>query len=195
MPFLVSSREEVVADTAEVDVIPSGELIDAILGKLDDIDAIRRKLVEEGSLSNRGWTALYTPAKDSYLPCDSPLEEDKAFAGLATIFDQCLLAAGISQDTCIVQLKVHGHASVATDFPNNTRPDATIHLTKSSLLWARDGTIDHVDVYLYVEFKKTTAEGNFEDVSIECFVIPTADHDTTQGLQEAVLECTPSLSL
>jgi hypothetical protein len=166
MQGLASSREEVVADTAEVDVIPSGELIDAILGKLDDIDAIRQKLVAEGSLSNDGWTALYTHGKDSYLPCDSPLEEDKAFAGLATIFEQCLLAAGISRDSCIVQLKVHGHANMATDFPNKTRPDATIHLTKSSLLWPRDRAIDHVDVYLYVEFKKATTEGNYEDVRI-----------------------------
>jgi hypothetical protein len=176
---LASSREQVIADTAEVDVIPSGELIDAILGKLDGIDAIRRKLVHNGSLSDSGWTALYTPAKESYLPCDSPLEEDKAFAGLATIFEQCLLAAGISRDTCNVQLKVHGHANMATNFPNKTKPDATIHLTNSSLLWARDHTIDHADVYLYVELKKTTAEGNFQDVSIEYFVMLTTDHDPT----------------
>ncbi|KIM22539.1 hypothetical protein M408DRAFT_28666, partial [Serendipita vermifera MAFF 305830] len=58
-----------------------------------------------------------------------------------------------------IQLSVHGPG---IKFPNNTRPDATIHLTKSSFKWTRV-QIDHGDVCLYVQFKKKNTRINFED--------------------------------
>jgi hypothetical protein len=151
-------------NVCRADVIPSDKLIEAIYGKIDDLDGIRAILEQDQSLSDSGWQALYNPEMSSYLPCDSPLEEHKIFEGLTTIFERCSCAAGISTAECTVQLKVQGHASM--NFPNETRPDATIHLTKSCLPWRRDDiNIDHADVCMYVQFRKIENKWNHKDVS------------------------------
>jgi len=158
-PNFVSSTQQNqdFTDTAErfytnacrADVIPIDELINSVYGKIDDLDDIRASLEADQSLSDCGWQAFYNPEISSYLPSDSPLEEDKVFEGLTTIFERCSCAAGISTTDCTVQLKVHGHTSMT--FPNGTRPDATIYLTKSRLPWRRDDIhIDHDDICMYI---------------------------------------------
>ena len=82
---LASSRQAL-QELYDVDVIPVHQLIEAVYGKVADIDTIRAKLEREQSLSSRGWKAFHNSAKDSYHPSDSPFEEEKAFANLATIF-------------------------------------------------------------------------------------------------------------
>ena len=159
-----NSTETCYRNACRADVIPTDELIEAIYGKIDDLDGIRAMLEGDQSLSDFGWQALYNSEMNSYLPSDSPLEEYKVFKGLATIFERCSCAAGISTADCTVQLKVHGHASI--NFPNGTRPDTTIHLTKSCLPWRRDdNSIDHADVCLYVQFRKKENKWSREDVS------------------------------
>jgi hypothetical protein len=132
---LTSSREALCNDTCDVDVIPSGQLIEAIYGKVGDIDGIRKRLEQGQLLSNRGWKALYNSTKNSYQPSDSPLEEDKAFAGLAAIFEQCLHAAEIPNTRCLVNLKVHGHQNMAAESSDETRPDATIQHPSTMDSW------------------------------------------------------------
>ncbi|KIM22534.1 hypothetical protein M408DRAFT_28661, partial [Serendipita vermifera MAFF 305830] len=157
---LASSREALRKDTCEADVIETKLLLETIYGKLIDVADIRAKLEETQVLSVNGWDALYDSETKSYLPSKSSKYKDAAFGGLATIFQQCIEAAGIRETGCIVQCSVHGPE---TKFPNNTRPDATLHLTESSFKWTRGVQIDHSAVCLYVEFKKQNNPKNFED--------------------------------
>ncbi|KIM22538.1 hypothetical protein M408DRAFT_28665 [Serendipita vermifera MAFF 305830] len=139
-----SSHHEV--QTCKADVIPANQLLEAVYGKLNDVANIRTKLEGDGFLFDKGWRALL-------------LNKNVAFKGLSTIFEQCVRGAGIRVNECIVQCSVHG---LESKFPNNTRPDATIHLTKSSFKWTCV-QIDHGDVCLYVQFKTKNTTGNFED--------------------------------
>jgi hypothetical protein len=79
-----SSAETFYRNTCRADVIPTDELIEATYGKIDDLHCIRAILEGGQSLSDSGWQALYNPEMNSYLPSDSPLEEDKLFEGLGT---------------------------------------------------------------------------------------------------------------
>ena len=171
-----------------MDVVSIDDLLEAIYGKVDDLDEIRKKLVTEGSLSERGWKALYTANKDSYLPADSPLPEGEAFKGLATIFDQCRHAASsFSPSEPMVELTVHGHTNTSTNVPNKISPDATIHLTETSLSWPRKGAeIDHADVCMYMEFKKRDNNTNFNDVSNGCTLSRVAAHPPRKDANELV---------
>jgi hypothetical protein len=159
---ITNSAEAFYMNACRADVIPSDELIEAICGKIYYLADIRAILEQDRSLSDCGWHALHNPELNSYLPCDSPLEEERAFEGLSTIFERCSSAAGISTADCIVRLKVHERMN----FPNGTRPDATIHLTRSSLPWRRsDISIDHADVCMYVQFRKKESKWNCDEVS------------------------------
>ncbi|KIM22536.1 hypothetical protein M408DRAFT_28663 [Serendipita vermifera MAFF 305830] len=169
----ISTTSHLEVQTCKADVIPANQLLEAVYGKLDDVASIRANLEEAQVLSDNGWEDLtYQSGENkSYRPSESPYIENTAFKGLATIFKHCVRAAGIPEAECIVECSVHGNANMATNFPNSTRPDATIHLTKSSFKWSRV-RIEHGDVCLYVQFKKKNATSNFEDVSTDCGTLP-----------------------
>jgi hypothetical protein len=149
-------------DVGAIDEIPFLKLLEAVL-PIDDPQNTTKvwKMVKSriNIVTGESWTAF------RQLPSQQSGTEEGIFKPLKDLFQAVTGAAGKAylQE---VQLDVHGSKTPASDWPNQTRPDGSIHLKKTSLPYGREeGIIDHADICCYMEFKKHNKARFREDVS------------------------------
>ena len=137
-------------DVGAIDEIPFLKLLEAILPIADPRNATKVwKMVKSrvNIVTGDSWTAFQQP------PSQQSGTEENVFKPLKDIFQAIIEAAGKAylQE---VQFGMHGSKTPASDWPNQTRPDGSIHFKKTSLPYKRENSIiDHADICCYIEFK------------------------------------------
>jgi hypothetical protein len=165
----------VAQDVGAVDVVSLQILLDGVLPTVQDkeIESVMAALKESNVLTANGWECFKgdKPGRsDSYGPEHCQGTEDRVFRRVEDIHKAIVTAEkGDNSVQSFLTLLVHGDQTATTDWPNATRPDATLHLTESSVPFVcRAGEryrVDHADVVSYFEVKLLDNDANFHDVS------------------------------
>jgi hypothetical protein len=182
-PSVVKADQAVVQDLKSVEVVPLSSLLECILPvvRTDGIDSIVATLKQTETLGKHGWECFKAPrfnevhsldqSTNVYGPEHCRGTKDKIFRQFEDIYNAVMAAGAKLNDSfeSTLTLLAHGKENPAKDWPGSTRPDATLHLTESSMPFiSRAGEryrVDHADVVTYFQWKKRDTDYNYWEIS------------------------------
>jgi hypothetical protein len=194
-----ATLDKALVRTATATTVSLATIVDTLFPSVTStqVDGVLGVLQLQGKIKGEGWTAfepMCSPKNkegvDFYEPRHSSQGEDTTFKNLEQVFEQVRRAnaslhtnladnGGVRRDstsgqTSLVTLSIHGNKNLASDWPNSTRPDGSIHLNKTSLPWSRVqkndsggyccDVIDYADICLLIEAKLHMSPDNVNDV-------------------------------
>jgi hypothetical protein len=182
-PSVTEARQAVVQDLKSVEIVPLSSLLECILPvvRTDEIDSVVATLKQTETLGKHGWECFKAPNSNEihsldqennvYGPEHCRGTTDKIFIRFEDMYN-AVMAAGAKLNNLFesnLTLLAHGKENPAKDWPSSTRPDATLHLTESSVPFiSRAGEryrVDHADVVMYFQWKKRGTDDNYWEVS------------------------------